>query len=432
MVRTLSDAEATKLHRILRRQLRKVGAGRDDAPEQRAWRRLLRRIDAHYRAADEDRYTLLRSIDISSREMEALHATVHEERAQLAALFEAMPQGLLVVDHDDRVRQANPAMARLIGTVPEAGSPLSDYVKLVDASGRQLSPSAAMSAAHCELIGPDAVTRPVDVEVVEIPEVGDLLTFTDLTERLAQRQAVERARVEAEVARRAEQARADFLANMSHELRTPLNAILGYAELLGDDLDDEEATRDLQRIHSAGHHLLGLINDILDLSKVDAGHMQVEMAPVDLDRLVADVVRDLQPIAARHDTRIQRHGTLGHQVLLDATRVRQCLYNLLANACNYTHDGRVDVRLEQHADRLRLSVADTGEGIASDQLETIFQPFRQTRSSRGGTGLGLALVRSLSELMGGSVRVDSTLGEGSTFTLELPHDPASEADAATS
>ena len=212
---------------------------------------------------------------------------------------------------------------------------------------------------------------------------------------------------------------------MSHELRTPLNAILGYAELIRDELygREEDVQQDLTRIHGAGRHLLGLINDILDLSKVDAGRMEARPEAVDFDRLLFDVVDDIRPIARKNGTRVFVSGKLPGVARLDPTRVRQVLYNLLSNACRYTVDGRIDVwvRTRTHPrPRLLVAVADTGIGIPPEELESIFEPFQQGSRSRGGTGLGLALVRSLCELMGGRAYAKSKVDEGSMFTVELP------------
>ena len=413
-----------ELHRVLRRQLRKAGASLDESPGDEAWTRFVQRVEAHYRATDDARYTLLRSIDISSSEMEQLHQAVEDERAQLAALFDAMPQGVFVVDDGGRVQRCNAAAARLVGQV-SMGVELTGVVELVDRRGAPLAFTEAATHDQVYLSSPDGGLRPVDVDHVAIHGGGVLVTLTDLTERVAQRERLKEAVLDAEVARRAEQARGMFLANMSHELRTPLNAILGYTDLLRDDPRDEQTLADLDRIHAAGTHLLGLINDVLDLSKVDAGKTELRPEQVSIDDLVFRIVDDLRPAAADNGTRIFVSGQLVGNVRIDPTRVRQCLYNLLSNACRYTVDGRIDVwvRTRQHTgglSRLLISVADTGAGIAPDDLDTIFEPFAQGRAHIGGTGLGLALVRSLTELMGGRAYAKSTLGEGSVFTLDLP------------
>jgi signal transduction histidine kinase len=411
--------EGPNLHRILSRQLRKAGATVDSAPASESWHALLERVDQHYRASDVDRYTLERSIEVSGREMQILHEAVSAERSQLAALVRSLPQGVLLLDGSGTVQMTNLALRVMAGRDPSTGIDLS----LVDVTGAAVSLEEALSTDEVFLVGSEE-QRPVDVDCVVVGDDRVLWTFTDLSERITHRNELRKAQVEAIVAQRAEQARSDFLARMSHELRTPLNAILGYAELLGDDIQDEQSLMDLTRIHDAGAHLLGLINDVLDLSKVDAGRMEARLEITDFDALLANVVEDMRPIVVDHvDIRITGE-TIG-EIITDPTRVRQCLYNLLANAARYTDRGSIEVSVEVVDRCLLIAVKDTGAGIAASDLPNLFDPFEQTKTSRGGTGLGLALVRSLVELLGGRCTVVSQIGVGSTFTLELPYRPFS-------
>lgn len=227
-------------------------------------------------------------------------------------------------------------------------------------------------------------------------------------------------------------AKSTFVANMSHELRTPLNAIIGYSEMLQEDaveLGHPDFVSDLQKIESAGKHLLAIINDILDLSKIEAGKMEIyaeEFAVIDV---VQDITEALQPLMLRNGNvlLLECPEHIG-QVFTDITRLRQCLWNLLGNACKFTRDGvvtfRVD-RLFRHDEPwVSFQVSDTGIGMTDEQLGKLFQAFMQADSSTtrrfGGTGLGLAITRRLTQMMGGKITVQSVLGEGSTFTLQIP------------
>jgi signal transduction histidine kinase len=233
-----------------------------------------------------------------------------------------------------------------------------------------------------------------------------------------------------EEAERANQAKGMFLANMSHELRTPLNTIIGYSEMLIDeagDAEDEAMVPDLQTIRLAGKHLLGLINDVLDLSKIDAGKMELAPEPVAVEALIDETAATARPLIERNGNRLRlvREDVPGI-IVVDATKVRQVLLNLLSNAAKFTKDGEITVKVSHPAaaDQIQFSVTDTGIGMTEEQLGRIFQPFVQAESSTsakyGGTGLGLTLSRRFCQLMGGDLSVVSEPGVGSTFTVTLP------------
>lgn len=244
-----------------------------------------------------------------------------------------------------------------------------------------------------------------------------------------------------EEAERAGAAKADFLAKMSHELRTPLNAVIGYSQILLEDAADEndaEAAADLERIHSAGHHLLKLVNEVLDLSKIEAGKMELSNENVDFAGLVRDLVEELRPAAKRNGNGIslQVHGNPGI-IVCDASKLRQAIFQILDNAVKFTEGGQIIVSaargLGPLGDSVSLHVRDTGIGIPPRQIEQLFEQFTvvddASASKYGGTGLGLALSRKLCRLMGGEIFAESALGQGSVFTIVLPAAPPAQAAA---
>ncbi len=251
------------------------------------------------------------------------------------------------------------------------------------------------------------------------------------------RKEAEQARSEAEQAREsaetANRAKSAFLANMSHELRTPLNAIIGYSELLCDEVEDAEQMQfapDLNKIRTAGLHLLGLINDVLDLSKVEAGKMELQLEEYHLPDLINEVVNTTRPVVEKNNNRFVVKVEGGNEpVHIDAPKLRQVLLNLLANAGKFSENGVVTlaVRAPERADDRRwlsFSVTDDGVGMTAPQMHKLFQPFIQADSSTtkqfGGTGLGLAISRRLCRLMGGDITVESEPGRGSTFRARIP------------
>jgi len=241
-----------------------------------------------------------------------------------------------------------------------------------------------------------------------------------------------------DTAQRATHAKSTFLANMSHELRTPMNAILGYSELLMEDADElgqESMLEDLKKVHAAGKHLLWLINSILDLSKVEAGKMDLYVETIEMPQFIEEVIATIHPLARKNENEIIVDIEPGIRTLdTDIVKMRQCLFNLLSNACKFTKKGTVALLVRRERDDqlyMTFTVVDTGLGITEEQLATLFQPFSQADPSTsrlfGGSGLGLALSRTLAEMMGGDLLAESNPGQGSRFTLRLPIPESSEA-----
>ena len=295
-------------------------------------------------------------------------------------------------------------------------------------------PLASMIGAMKALAGGDhGVAIPALGRTDELGEMAAALKVFQETahDRARKQEEVVRAMERAEEASRA---KSDFLAKMSHELRTPLNAIIGYSEMLLEEIEDAggnspELREPLRRIQRSGRHLLALINDVLDLSKIEAGKMELEYGEIDLPALLQELVTTAEPLAERNRNRLTLHcpediGSLRADVL----RVRQIVLNLLSNACKFTERGEVTLEaapaVEDGVEGVAISVRDTGIGMTAEQQARLFQDFTQADSSTtrryGGTGLGLAISRRFARMMGGDITVESEPGQGSTFRLWLP------------
>jgi PAS domain S-box-containing protein len=257
----------------------------------------------------------------------------------------------------------------------------------------------------------------------------------DITERLAAEAQLRSANHELEQARdaalEANRVKSQFLANMSHELRTPLNAIIGYSEMMIEearDIEEPDLEEDAKKIQVAGRHLLGLINDILDLSKVEAGRVELFLEDVELRGLLEEVVDTVRPLAVERGNTISLAFHLPVEVVTaDVTRLKQVLFNLVSNANKFTENGSVVIEARPHPTDegfYRVAVRDTGIGMTSEQLQRLFRPFVQADPSTtrryGGTGLGLTISQHFCEMMGGAITVDTKVGDGSTFTVSLP------------
>jgi GAF domain-containing protein/CheY-like chemotaxis protein len=293
-----------------------------------------------------------------------------------------------------------------------------------------------------ELIGGLVVTRRQAGAFA--PEVTELL----LTFAAQSALAIQNARLFREIEDKSRQLevadrhKSEFLANMSHELRTPLNAIIGYSEMLQEDAADlgaEQFTDDLKKINAAGRHLLELINAVLDLSKIEAGKMELYLESFDVATLIRDIAAVIQPLAAKNANRLEvRCPDTTGTMRADLTKVRQALFNLLSNACKFTERGTISLAVAREArdgqDWMVFSVSDTGIGMTPEQIARLFEAFSQADAATtrrfGGTGLGLALSRRLCRMMGGDVTVESEADRGSTFTIRLPAEVAEPVEAA--
>ncbi len=364
-------------------------------------------------------------------------------------IVDNMTDALIVLDMEKTVRLSNPAAERLFDIrEPQAlGKSLADVFDDNVAAGymHAMLTDNPLSYYELEYQSADKGTRTLSCSMTTVKDnarrpIAFVCMFHDVTEQRQahgelERRVAERT-AELAVARdhalEASRTKSAFLANMSHELRTPLNAIIGYSELLQEDaelLDDQGLINDLTKISKAGNHLLNLVSMVLDLSKIEAGKMELHLESFDIAPLVSDVADTFQALASKNNNVLEVHcpRNIG-SIVSDATKVNQALMNLLSNACKFTQDGHIDVTVKKillnDEEVIQIEVADNGIGMSLDQQQKLFVEFSQADAETtrlfGGTGLGLAISRRFCQLLGGDIHVDSLPDEGSIFTMTLP------------
>ena len=386
---------------------------------------------------------------------------LRERELHLRTLLDNMLDGVMTVDSDGIIRTFNSAMQRMSGYL--ANEVIGQNVKILacEKNAEECNPGlwrfyeddtsgGAGNRHEVEIIRRDGERFPAELSIGEM-QVGDewsyIVTVLDLTEKkraeaelIAHREQLEelvRDRtadllIVRDQADRANQAKSIFLANMSHELRTPLNAIIGYSELLYEEIDvskPQDMRDDLNKIRSAGAHLLDLISNILDLSKIEAGKMDMNVEPLDLCSLLDDVVATVEPIVIKNSNQLRMDRADDVQsIVADNLWVRQSLLNLLGNAAKFTEDGliKLDVSLvdKSGVKCVQFIITDTGIGMTEEQVGNLFEAFHQADHSvttkYGGTGLGLTISQRLCRIMGGDVTVSSEPGKGSIFVMHVP------------
>ncbi len=358
-----------------------------------------------------------------------------EHLALFRQVFDASSQCVSIADAQGFLLYQNRATVALLGYADEEarGKPFTEL--LPQESAEQLASRIFQMVQNGEaLVGQLPLRRKNGEVFTSFSNIGFVKDargetrylfniFTDFTDELARRNELAQAREEAE---RANQAKSDFLSSMSHELRTPMNAILGFAQLLGYDAAlDADQHDNVREIIKAGRHLLDLINEVLDLARIESGHINLSLEPVPLPDLVAECAQLIHPLAAARAIRLQAAPEDGSTVRADRTRLKQVLLNLLSNAVKYNREGGSIMvgTAPGESGRLRLQVSDTGPGIAPERLGDLFQPFNRLGAEHTeveGTGIGLTITRRLTEMMGGRIGADSTPGSGTTFWVELP------------
>lgn len=403
-------------------------------------------------------YYLLRrhwNLKTSSADMSRRHVREKDELARYnQRLLESTGEGIYGIDTEGICTFMNRAGALILGGKPHdfLGKNMHDLVHHTTSDGDPF-PVTECPIYKSSRVGDgcrvddelfwrlDGKSVPVEYssfplknnDVVE----GAVITFNDITSRLRSRQELELAK---ETAEAANESKSQFLANMSHELRTPLNAVIMYSELLAEEAEDQQVPDfipDLNRIRSAGKHLLELVNGVLDLSKVEAGKMELFPESFEVADAIDEVVSTVEALVEKNHNRLQVEIDDDVSTMVgDVMKLRQVLYNLLSNASKFTENGLIRLHVSRvagndddsnnHAgnNMLRFEVIDSGIGMTPEQVSQLFQPFVQVDASTtrkyGGTGLGLAIIKRFTELMCGSVEVSSVQGEGTTFTVSLP------------
>jgi tubulin-specific chaperone A len=369
-----------------------------------------------------------------------------------AALSRQTIDGLLrtAQEQQEQLRQANQELETQARALKESEAELQAQHEELQVTNEKLEEQArALKESQTKLEAQQEELRAANAKLEERTNALEEQKIAMRKKNIDLLRAQEQLRQKAEELEQANRYKSEFLANMSHELRTPLNSILILSQLLAANKDGNLTARQqesAQAIHASGSDLLRLINDILDLSKVEAGKIEVHEEPLALDALVADLQRLFTSIAEDKHVRfvVEREEGLPDTILTDGLRLQQILRNLLSNAFKFTDKGTVTLRLfhpapdqvPEHLSAPRLlamAVQDTGVGIPKDKHATIFEPFRQADGSTtrkyGGTGLGLSISRELARLLGGDITLESEPGEGATFTLFLPENPAPAASA---
>ncbi len=367
-------------------------------------------------------------------------AQIEAGKHELDLLADNISDAVLRFDMDGTCTYASPSVTVVMGRASESfvGRPVTERLhpdardRITHAIDRLLGATSERERLTYRRYEDDAEGNAVfleaDAVIVTNPDTGEregvVVAARDVTDRVELEQLLTRARLTAENAARA---KSDFLANMSHEIRTPMNGVLGFAELMLQGELDPQQRRYIEMIVQSGRSMMMLLNDVLDLSKIESGQFSIDLAPVDLHAT-------LHECAALHRLSAECKGLsllfdepmAGDRpwIVTDGLRLRQIVLNLIGNAVKFTQNGEVELACTIAADEVRVVVRDTGIGIASDRLETIFQPFTQAESDTarrfGGTGLGLSISHQLARLLGGRIEVTSTPGAGSCFTLAFP------------
>lgn len=362
-------------------------------------------------------------VAVAFNDMLAKLAATTVSRDYVDKILRSLGESLIVLDKGRRIVRVNAATLEMLG--------YSEQELLQTGAGRIVAGGATEGCGLAErlYVAKDGREIPVLFSEAVIREAeGAVEGYVWVAQDVTELKRFQKELIEArDAAQQASTAKSMFLANVSHELRTPLNAILNYAEMLAEDCearDLPEMLPDLKKIERSARLLMAVINDVLDLSKMEAGKMRLNVERFEIGEVIREVVDAVRPLADKNGNKVEVYYPEGLEMYTDSTRFQQSLLNLAGNACKFTHDGTVRILAGATADQVRIDVCDTGIGIAAEQMGKLFQPFVQaeTPDTRryGGTGLGLAISRELCRMMGGDITAESTPGQGSTFSMQVP------------
>jgi PAS domain S-box-containing protein len=391
----------------------------------------------------DDELVLLTARDVTQRKR--TEKDLYESNQQLGNLVASSPLAIVAFDAGGQVQIWNPAAERTFGWDADEVLQrpvlklISEVTEQQRVLGEKIRTGQLIDGADVTLVRKDGTPVEICLYATALRAAnGDLAGAIAVLADVTERRQTELAIHQGQVADRANKAKSEFLSRMSHELRTPLNSILGFGQLLEQDVVRPEDHESVAQIMSAGRHLLTLINEVLDISKIEAGRMTLSPEPVDVRAVIRESVQLVRPLANQHHVSLHETGNgSGDFVLADRQRLKQILLNLLSNAVKYNREGgRVEIWTESiDGDRIRFLVRDNGYGIPSGLLPRLFRPFdRLGGEARGveGTGLGLTLSKNLVEAMGGDLDLETREDAGSCFWADLPrsaHPPAPEQDA---
>jgi adenylate cyclase len=354
--------------------------------------------------------------------LEKLAATT-VSRDYVDKIVRSLGESLIVFDRDGRITRVNGATVALLGYSEE------ELIGMEGGAIMTASNEGSPGTAERLYIARDGRQIPVLFsETVLRDSEGEVEGMVWVAQNVTELKRFQKELIEArDAAEKASKVKSMFLANVSHELRTPLNAILNYTEMLTEECEErglQELISDLGKISRSGRLLMNVINDVLDLSKMEAGKMRLHMDRFEIGSVIREVVDAIRPMADKNGNKVEVYYPNGLEMYTDSTRFQQSLLNLAGNACKFTQGGTVRIMAGATADWVRVDVCDTGIGIDPEQMSRLFQPFVQaeTPDTRryGGTGLGLAISRELCRRMGGDITVESTPGHGSTFSIQVP------------